>query len=132
MSKIDTALLFQTQSTLIVILMMIGIYFRKRREIHVKIMAITILWDITLILQIELSRGAIAKASQVAKNIMLLNIHVSLALLTVVFYGLMIYTGRKVLNGEKLVQQKHKSFGWVTFVLRILTYITSFFVVVPQ
>ena len=46
MGKIDTALIFQVQSTLIVILMMVGIYFRKRKEIHVKIMATTIIWDI--------------------------------------------------------------------------------------
>nr|MDH4467465.1 hypothetical protein [Bacteriovoracaceae bacterium] len=88
----STAVLFQIQSTLIVILMTVGIYYRKNRKKHIPIMVWTMIWDVLLILQIELSRGAIKKASRVEVNPMILNIHVSLALLTVIFYGAMIYT----------------------------------------
>lgn len=124
-----TAQIFQIQSTLIVTLMIIGLYFRKDRSKHVKIMGTTIVWDILLVLQIELSRGAIIKASKAVTNEMMLNIHVSIAVSTVLFYFAMIYTGRKLLQGEAKIRHLHKRLGWATFTLRILTYVTSFWAV---
>ncbi len=91
-------------------------------------MITAIAWDLILVLQIELSRGAIAKASEAMKNSMILNIHVSFAVLTVVLYGFMIYTGRKVLKGNNSIRQRHRMLGITTYTLRILTYITSYFV----
>jgi len=95
-------------------------------------MSTAILWDIILILQIELSRSAVLKASKVITNSMMLNIHVAIALTTVVFYALMIFTGRKVLRGEIPFRPKHKKLGYLTFGLRILTFITSFWAVTPK
>ncbi len=51
--------LMQSQSLCIVLLMVAGIFFRRRRELHVKIMSAAMIWDVLLILQIELSRSAI-------------------------------------------------------------------------
>lgn len=121
-------ILFQTQSTLIVILMTIGVILRRKRLAHVRIMGTTIAWDLILILQIELSRGAIAKAAGAMRNPMILNIHVSFAVLTVLLYGFMIYTGRKIYKGETTDRSLHKKLGITTYTLRILTYITSYFV----
>ena len=94
---------------------------------------ITVLtWDILLILQIELTRGAVEKASKALKNPLLLNIHVSLALTSVIFYFLLIYTGRKLLNGDLTIKPRHRVFGWTAFALRTLTLITSFYAVTPK
>src|SRR5690606_10046783 len=114
--------LMQTQSFCIVLLMIVGILYRKRRQLHVKIMSLTIIWDVILILQVELSRSAILKATNVVKNSMILNIHVSLAIATVVLYGFMIYTGRKMLANEPGVRAKHKVLGYTTFIFRVLTF----------
>lgn len=95
-------------------------------------MATSIIWDILLILQIELNRGAIIKASKAMTNQMMLNIHVSFAVLTVLFYGAMVYTGRKFLKGENEIRPLHKKLGWTTLSLRILTFITSFWAVTPS
>ena len=119
-----SAIIFQSQSILIVLIMTLGIILKKQRRHHVRLMATSIVWDILLILQIELTRGAVAKASQVAKNALLLNIHVTLAVSTVIFYLAMIYTGRQILSGKK--QPLHKPLGWITYCLRLLTFITSF------
>jgi hypothetical protein len=124
-----TAIIFQIQSFLILSLIILGVYLRKNRAKHVKIMGSAIVWDIILILQIELSRGAIATASKPIQNKMMLNIHISIAVLTVLFYFAMIFTGRKLLAGHTSIRSKHKALGWCTVVLRVLTFVTSFFAV---
>ena len=124
-----TAIIVQIQSFLILSLIFLGVYLRKDRAKHVKIMGSAITWDLLLILQIELSRSAIAKAAKPIENKMILNIHISIAVLTVLFYFVMIFTGRKLLAGQTSIRAKHKLFGWCTVVLRVLTFITSFFAV---
>lgn len=122
----------QIQSLAIVVLMLVGIYFRRQRKRHIKIMSFAMIWDVILILQIELSRSAILKASQAVKNTLLLNIHVSIAVSTVILYAFMVYTGRKLLNGDINIRSRHKMLGWTTLFLRILTFITSFWAVAPK
>lgn len=117
--------IFNLQSVLILILMYVGLYFRKQRSTHVKIMASAIVWDILLILQIELSRSAIKTASKVMSNPMIMNIHISLAVSTVVLYFVLIFLGRKLLRGENQVRNAHKMAGWLCIVLRTCTLITS-------
>ncbi|MAF76812.1 MAG: hypothetical protein CME60_01530 [Halobacteriovoraceae bacterium] len=92
-------------------------------------MLTAIIWDILLILQIELNRSAIAKASKAVSNTMILNIHVSLAVLTVLFYFAMLYTGKKFIGGDSSIRPLHRKLGWTTVALRILTFATSFFAV---
>lgn len=90
------------------------------------------IWDIILILQIELNRSAILKASKALANPMILNIHVSIAVATVLLYGAMVYTGRALLSGRNEIRQKHKFLGYSTLFMRVLTFITSFWAVVPK
>lgn len=122
----------QIQSLCIVLLMLVGIYFRRERKKHVKIMSLTMIWDVLLILQIELSRSAILKASKAATNALLLNIHVSIAVSTVILYIFMVYTGRAMLSGQTQIRQKHRLLGYTTLFMRILTFVTSFWAVVPK
>jgi uncharacterized membrane protein YozB (DUF420 family) len=132
MTNQNTAMIFQMQSFIILSLILIGVYLRRKRALHIKTMLVAITWDILLILQIELNRSAIAKASKAISNTMILNIHVSLAVLTVIFYFCMIYTGKKFVDGNNQIRPLHKKLGWTTVLLRILTFITSFFAVSPQ
>lgn len=125
----NTALLFQIQSFLILSLIIFGVYVRRNRSLHVKTMATAITWDIILILQIELSRGAIVKASKAMTNQMWLNIHVSIAVTTVLLYFGLIYTGRKMLNNQESIRPKHRVLGYTALVFRILTFVTSFLAV---
>lgn len=125
----ETAVIFQIQSFLILCTQFIGVYFRRKRSVHIKVMATSIIWDILLVLQIELTRGAINKASKAISNPMILNVHVSFAVLTVLFYFAMIYTGRKLIKGDNAVRPLHKKLGWTTLTLRILTFVTSFWAV---
>lgn len=127
-----SAVVFQIQSFLIYSMMVFGIIKRKNRKIHVPTMAAVLIWDVILILQIELNRGAVEKASKAVINPMILNIHVTFAVLSVVFYILLVITGRKLLAGEHQIRAKHRLFGWSAFTLRTLTLITSFFAVAAK
>jgi hypothetical protein len=109
--------------------MIYGISKRKYRKIHVPVMSAVILLDVILILQIELGREAVEKASKIISNPLILNIHVSFAVLSVIFYGLLVYSGRRLLKGDHAIKPRHRIFGWTAFALRTLTLITSFFVV---
>lgn len=126
------ALLMQLQSLCIVLLMLAGIVLKRNRKLHVKIMSVAMIWDVILILQIELSRSAILKASKALTNTTALNIHVSIAVSTVILYAFMVYTGRAVLAGKNEFRQNHKRLGYITFAMRILTLVTSFWAVAPK
>ena len=128
-----TSLIFQTQSFIILSLLFFGVWVilkKKNRDLHVKTMLIAIVWDILLVLQIELSRGAIEKASKVTSNPQILNIHVSLAVSAVVLYVIMLITGKKVLKGNRDILGLHRKLGLLTLLMRALTFVTSFFAVV--
>lgn len=124
--------LMQIQSLCIVLLIVAGVVVRRRRQLHVKIMSVAMIWDIILILQIELSRSAILKATHALSNPLILNIHISIAVSTVILYGFMVYTGRKLLRGDNSIRPRHKILGWTTLSMRILTFITSFWAVIPK
>jgi uncharacterized membrane protein len=126
-------LIFQAQSVIIVGLMFYAVSLvfgkNKNRYKHSKIMKLVIVWDILLILQIEFNRGAIAKASKFMENKYLLNIHVSLALATVLLYFIAAYVGKKIMTqGREDLVSKHKILGRLTVILRLSTLITSFFI----
>jgi hypothetical protein len=127
-----SAVIFQVQSILIYALMVFGITKRRNRKLHIPTMLTVIIWDILLILQIELSRGAVEKASKALTNPLLLNVHVSFATSCVIFYLLLIYSGRKLLKGDNHFRLRHRLFGWAAFILRTLTLITSFLAVTPK
>jgi hypothetical protein len=123
----SSALIFQIQSTLIVALLIFGVLqAKKNRKKHQKIMSFAMIWDILLIVQIEFTRHAVEKAIQINSNSMMLNIHVALAISTVVFYGIVFYLGRKIMLGNNQLVPTHKNLGKVTLILRLLTYVTSF------
>ncbi len=125
-------IIFQVQSIIIVLLMLYGVSHvfgsNKNRWKHSKIMKLVIIWDIILILQIELTRGAIAKASKAMQNPAILNIHVSLAISTVLLYVIAANYGSKIMNGDNSHLKKHKLLGRITVLLRLATLATSFMI----
>ena len=121
----SSTIIFQAQSILIVALMIYGVYHRKTRFKHVKIMKTAILWDLLLVAQIQMNRDAIQKASNAMDNPMILNIHVSLAISTVLLYIVVGITGQKLKNGNEGIRNVHKGVGILTLTTRIATLITS-------
>lgn len=127
-----SAYVFQIQSALIFAVMCFGIMNRKVRSRHVPLMATVMIWDILLVLQIEINRGAVLKASHALTNHAMLNVHVALATSCVILYGFQIFSGKKLLKDDFKVKNLHKNLGMTVFILRFLTLVTSFFAVKPQ
>lgn len=127
-----SAVIFQIQSVLIVALMLYGVSKvlgkRKNRFQHIRTMKFAMIWDIVLILQIELTRGAIAKASKAMENTAILNVHVTLAVVTVLLYIFIYNSGKKLDSGDETKRGKHKILGLCALTTRIATLITSFLV----
>ena len=124
----SSTLIFQIQNLLIYILITYGIMCRKHRQKHVKIMSISIAWDILLVLQIELTRGAIETTTKVLETPLLTKIHLFFAVSTPLLFIAMIVTGRKLLAGNNDIRPLHKKLGWTTFFFRTAVLITSFWV----
>lgn len=121
----SSSVIFQAQSFIIVAILIFGVYHRKNRYKHIRMMYLGIIWDLLLVAQIEFSRQAIAKASNAMANPILLNLHISLAISTVLLYALMVITGRKLQKNNENMRTRHKILGWTTLTVRILTLITS-------
>lgn len=127
----DSATIFQIQSALILLLMHSGVYIilnKRNISLHTKLMGTAIAWDILLVLQIELTRGAVAKAMKAPANPLILNIHVAMAITCVLLYFVMIYSGRKIMSGDRSLLKLHRLSGALTLTLRTLVFATSFFV----
>jgi uncharacterized membrane protein YozB (DUF420 family) len=123
-----SAILFQLQSFAIICLLVFGISQHRNRLKHKQIMWSAVIWDLILIVQIELNREAVEKALTTQDNTPILNIHVCLALITVVLYFVAIYLGQSVLKGKNHLLKFHKNLGKLVLLLRVMTFITSFFV----
>lgn len=121
----SSSVIFQAQSFIIVTILIFGVYHRKNRYKHIRMMYLAIIWDLFLVAQIELSRQALNTASKALTNPIILNIHISLAISTVLLYALMVVTGRKLQKSDESMRTRHKILGWTTLTLRILTLITS-------
>lgn len=123
----SSALLFQVQSFCILALMVYGATQARQRLRHIKLMSAAIAWDLLLILQIELTRNAVAKAMKVVENPTMLKVHLFFALGSVLLYIVMAVTGTKVYKGRSDLIRLHKRFGITTLIFRALTLATSFY-----
>lgn len=124
-----SSIIFQIQSAIILGMLYFGATLaRRNRNKHVKVMTVAIVWDLLLVLQIELTRKAINTATQVTTNSGLMNFHIAIAVSVVVLYLFMFVLGRKILKGDQSKKKLHKFLGIVTLVLRTSTFITSFFI----
>ncbi len=127
-----SAQFFQIQSFIIIMILTFGISKRKNRAIHMKTMWIAIIWDLLLVLQIELNRGAIFKASKALSNPFILNFHVTMAVLCVLGYFFLLYSGKLLNLGDAEKRTWHKRIGFTTYALRLITFVTSYWAVIPK
>lgn len=118
---------FHAASTIIVIVLGVGLYFRNRKPAwHWRIMVTAFVLDISLVLAIELSRGAVEQAMNVSDA--LLGFHIAVSVGTVVMYLVMFVLGRQLLLGAEARRSAHRNAGITFIVLRGLNYVTSFMV----
>ncbi len=119
-------------STLVLAIIAVGLIYRKRPEVHIPCMSLAFAIDIGLVLYIEWSRHAIETVGKELTAPLpegLLLFHVAVSLLTLVLYGVQMFSGVKLFKGVGPGRNFHRNVGYGFIVCRLANYVTSFFVV---
>ena len=108
------------------LLILAGLWNRRRPHRHLTFMITAFTVDLALILYIELTRDAVQQLSGGAPP--LLWFHVGVSVAVVLSYIGMILLGRRLLRREAGVRSVHRKLGLTFCVLRTVNYITSFMI----
>lgn len=114
-------------STLVLLLILGGVYYRKRPKLHLRFMLAAFIIDVSLVLYIEATRHAVEKVAHHTGLLLWFHVVVSVAVLTA--YVAQIQLGRKIMNGFIASRQTHIRLGLTFCTLRLVNYITSFMIV---
>lgn len=113
-------------ATVIVLTLAVGLAMRRDRSKHPWIMLTAFVADLSLVAYLELTRSAVATAVKFDSRI--LNFHVAVAVGTVLLYLVLVPSGYKLWKGKGGSRLFHKRAAALFVVLRLLTYVTAFFV----
>jgi uncharacterized membrane protein YozB (DUF420 family) len=116
------------ESSFIVVLLLLGVWFRKRNSrVHFSLMLTAFSADLLLAIYIEIMRHAVEKVVTRGRPMIWFHAGVSLAVLTC--YVFMIYLGRPMLARDNRTRGYHRRVGMAFLVLRGLNYVMSYMVV---
>ena len=118
--------MFHTISTVVVILLVIGLAVRKNKKVHVPLMISAFSVDLASVVAIEISRGAIQKAVTAPPPLLIFHVLVSVAALA--FYGVMFFLGERVRSGATHLRPWHRRTAWVFGACRAANYVTSWMI----
>ena len=113
-------------SSFVLVLILTGLWFRRRPRWHLRFMLTAFSVDVLLVLYIEATRGAVEKVVGGFAGMVWLHAGISLAVL--LCYIGMIGLGRKLIAGQVLSRNIHRNLGIAFCVLRASNYVTSFLV----
>jgi uncharacterized membrane protein YozB (DUF420 family) len=121
----DKMLISKIISTLIFFLILYGIHIRHEKKLHSRIMLGAFVFDLLLVLFIEINNQAIDRSLGFPGG--LLGFHIIISVLTIIFYIWMIFTGLR-LYSETGSRPLHRQLALIFLGLRFTNLITSFFV----
>jgi hypothetical protein len=110
-------------SSIVVLIVATGLYFRHRPAWHIRLMTAAFCVDLALVLYIELTRHAVEKVATTVRP--MLWIHAAISLAVLANYLVMIWLGRRVLKGNRASRSTHRNMGITFIVLRGLNYATA-------
>lgn len=120
--------MFLVISTVVVLMIAFGLYYRHRAKAHIPLMLGAFVIDVSLVLAIEINRHAIKTV--VDKTLStpdpFVMFHAAVSLFVIVLYILQIYTGTKIYKGKRELIPLHQKLALIFIVLRLTNYITSF------
>ena len=111
-------------SGLILGLLLIGFFLRRKTRIHSRIMQTAFALDVGLVLYIEATRHAVEKV--VTGSHWILWIHGGISLVVIAGYIALFWLGKQLLAGRRDLLYWHRPVGIMFLMLRILNYVTSF------
>ncbi len=116
----------QIYSGTVLALIFVGFLFRRKRKVHIPIMIVSFVLDLISVFYLELSRDVIFKAyDTISKELM--QIHLLFAVVTLVGYGIAMYTGRKIAKGAP-ISALHRINAFCFLTARTGVFVTSFWV----
>ncbi len=114
-------------STLVLLLIVVGVWYRKRTRVHLRFMLAAFIIDLSLVIYIEATRHAVNKVVNHTGALLWFHVLVSVAVL--VAYVAQIQLGRLILNGFVASRDLHIRMGLTFCALRLINYVTSFMIV---
>lgn len=117
-------------STIVLLLIAAGVYYRKRTHLHLGLMTSAFVLDVVMVLWIELTRHAVEKTVNPEHHTgALLWFHIAVSVGVLVAYVWQIELGRRLLRGLAATRGLHIKLGATFCTLRLLNYVTSFLIV---
>ncbi len=124
-------------SSIAILFIAVGLYFRRRPGIHLKFMTSAFTVDLALVLYIELTRKAVETVAGGTRPLVWFHAAVSVAVL--LLYIAQIFVGRRLLASQLATtggpvsssgsqRQFHRMLGIAFCVVRGLNYVTSFLI----
>ena len=114
-------------STVVLLLIAAGVYYRKQTRVHLRLMLTAFVIDVSLVVYIEITRHAVEKVLH--HTGLLLWFHVVVSVAVLIAYVAQIQLGRQILNGFVASRARHFKLGLTFCALRLINYITSFMIV---
>jgi len=118
--------MFYIASTIVLLILAAGFYFRRRREVHIPLMIVAFSVDLAAVLAIELTRGAVNKATSAPSPLLLF--HVVVSVFSLGCYVVMFVLGDRVRKGATGLQPWHRRTAMVFGACRSANYVTSWMI----
>jgi len=112
-------------SSAVFAILLIGLYFRRKPRLHIPLMLLAFVLDVSLVIYLEFARSALTTASAPPHGFVLF--HVCLAVITLMLYVIQIISGIFVLIFE-VPSTFHRRSACLFFLFRFSTLITSIWV----
>ncbi len=110
---------------------MLGLIFRRKRNLHVGLMLTAMLADFGLVLWIELDREAVEQTLGMGDHDLpgpLLAFHIVLAVISLVLWIVQLVFGVRILRGATHLRQKHRIGAAFFIIFRFANFLTSLWI----
>ena len=127
-------LLLSAANVLIFGAIIYGVAKHRNAALHTKVMVACMILDFLLLAAVELTQDAIAQAVGTAEGgrttqaTVILTIHITASVLMMVWWFVQLYTGRKILKGERELLPRHARHARMFLVFRFVNLVTAFMV----
>ncbi|MHB1327966.1 MAG: hypothetical protein ACYC2K_07165 [Gemmatimonadales bacterium] len=118
-------------STVVLVLVGAGLYYRKRPRVHLGLMLAALAVDLGLVLYIEITRSAI-ETVRTAPLGPVLTFHIVASVLVLVIYLIQLGLGVRKLRHGMSSHLAHRYLGITFVVLRVANYATSYMISAPE
>lgn len=117
---------FPILSTLVLLLIGIGLKYRKVNRIHIPVMITAFVIDLGMVLYLELNRAAVEQVVSGVEGLLLF--HVIVSSLVVVLYLALFATGFRLFKRVTVSPKLHRTLAMAFVLGRLINYVTSYFV----